>query len=64
MSQHIHEKYENEMQPVIDWMESLVAEKKEDDTPIHQIQHFQIIPQDMGTSISYTCIVVCNHNKE
>ena len=63
MRQYIHEKYENEMQPVIDWMIGLTEEKKEDGTPVHQIQYFQIMPQDMGSSISYTCIVICNHNE-
>ena len=61
VSQHIHNKFENGLSPIVEWMEALVSEKKEDGTSIHQIQHFQIIPVDMGSSRSYTCIVVCNH---
>jgi len=44
---------------VIDWLSDLTSETDKNETPIHEIQQFQIVPEASG----FRGIVLCRHLK-
>jgi hypothetical protein len=60
--QRVHDKASPYPNMLAKWLDTLISETDEDETPIHQIQQFQIVPENDRSG--YWGIVLCNHLKK
>jgi hypothetical protein len=62
MEQRIHSTEGTHVNRIVEWLDILTSETNADETPIHNIQQFQIVP--MHTDLSaFKGIVLCNHDE-